>query len=314
MPRIAFGQLLRGRCRHQRCKRRRRGVADDPRSFHHLRIAAVAGGVGDGAGAALLVQRDAADNATYQHVAAGDPHGAGQRARKPLRATLHETAAAQQITSLRHRKEDPPQRGGVVVIIGEIGRQRAFDRFVVAENPVELLRQRQPPVADGGKEFYQGADGLARVSKGVPALRERTDGGGEALHLSEQLVDSGAGLREALGQGAPRRIEIVRKHKGPAKRTAAGFVKIAGRNPFHGVDHAGPRQHAVFGIARIVGVAGFVQRTFDEQVAGFVARRCATHRVAALDDQHLAARACQNRAGRQASKAGADHHYVIARH
>jgi hypothetical protein len=64
----------------------------------------------------------------------------------------------------------------------------------------------------------------------------------------------------------------------------------------------------------MVRVAGFMQRTLDEQIAGFVAGRRAADRVAALDDQHLAPGAREDRAGRQASKAGADHHYVIARH
>jgi len=57
-----------------------------------------------------------------------------------------------------------------------------------------------------------------------------------------------------------------------------------------------------------------MQRALDEQVAGLVARRRAADRVVALDDEHLASRAGEDRAGRQASKAGADHHYVIARH
>jgi hypothetical protein len=56
------------------------------------------------------------------------------------RAALHETAAAQQIASLRHRKENPPQRHRVVVIIGKIGRQRAFDGFVVAAPAVKPPR------------------------------------------------------------------------------------------------------------------------------------------------------------------------------
>jgi len=100
----------------------------------------------------------------------------------------------------------------------------------------------------------------------------------------------------------------------PTERTAARFVKRVDRDPFDRVDDAGARQRAMFRIAGIVRIAGFMQRALDEQVAGLVARRRAANRVAALDDKHLASRACENRAGRQASKAGADHHYVIARH
>ena len=64
----------------------------------------------------------------------------------------------------------------------------------------------------------------------------------------------------------------------------------------------------------MVRIAGFVQRSLDKQLAGFVARRRAADRIAALDHQHLAALARQDRAGRQAAKAGADHHYIITRH
>src|ERR1700704_3218494 len=50
----------------------------------------------------------------------------------------------------------------------------------------------------------------------------------------------------------------------------------------------------------------------DEEIAGLVARCRTPDRVAALDDKDLASGAREDRAGRQTSKAGADHHYVIA--
>jgi hypothetical protein len=127
-------------------------------------------------------------------------------------------------------------------------------------------------------------------------------------------MQPGTGLGEALGQRAPRGIEIVRHRERLIERAAASLVKRAGRNPFHGVDDAGSCQHVVFRIVWMVRIAGLVQRTFDEQVAGHVARCRPTDRIAALDHQHLASGAREDRAGRQAPKAGADHHYVIARH
>ena len=57
-----------------------------------------------------------------------------------------------------------------------------------------------------------------------------------------------------------------------------------------------------------------MQRGFDEQVAGLVAGGCAADRIAALDHQHLAAFARQDRAGRQSAETGSDHHHIIARH
>src|SRR4051812_8947937 len=70
----------------------------------------------------------------------------------------------------------------------------------------------------------------------------------------------------------------------------------------------------MLGIAGVMGVARFMQRAFDEQVPRFVARGGAADRIAAFDHQHLAPGAREDRASRQAAKAGADHHYVIARH
>ena len=144
--------------------------------------------------------------------------------------------------------------------------------------------------------------------------RERARGCRDALHLAEQLRDPGAGFREPFAQRVPRGIKIIRQRERPFERAAAHFVKRAGRNPFDGIEHAGAGQRIMLGIAGIVRIAGLVQRSLDEEIAGFVARCRAADRVGAFDHQHLAAGARQDRAGGQASEAGADHHYVIARH
>ena len=155
---------------------------------------------------------------------------------------------------------------------------------------------------------------VARIFERVIALRELAHDGDDALHLAEQLIDAGAGFREALGQRAPRGVEIVGHQERLIERAAARLVERAGRNPFDGVDHAGARQHVMLGIARVVRVAGFVQRSLDKQLAGFVARRRTADRIAALDHQHLAAGARQDRTGGEAAKAGADNHDIITRH
>jgi hypothetical protein len=97
----------------------------------------------------------------------------------------------------------------------------------------------------------------------------------DVLHLAEQLIDAGAGFRKALAKRLPRGFEMIGHQERPIERAAAGLVKRAGRNPFHRVDHARARQDVVLGIARIMGIAGFVQRALDEEIAGLVARRCA---------------------------------------
>ncbi len=121
------------------------------------------------------------------------------------------------------------------------------------------------------------------------------------LHVAEQLPDSASGVREAFGQRAPRRVEIVGHHERPIERTAAHLVEYAGWNPLDRIDDAGVRQRIMLGVARIVRIAGLVQRTFDEQVSGFVARRRTADGIAALDDQHLASGAGKDRARRQAA-------------
>ena len=110
------------------------------------------------------------------------------------------------------------------------------------------------------------------------------------------------------------RAEIVRHQERLIERAAARLVERAGGDPFDGVDHARARQHVVLGVARVMRIAGFVQRSLDKEFAGFVARRGAADRVAALDDKDLAACARQDCAGGKPTKAGADNHYIIPRH
>ena len=133
-------------------------------------------------------------------------------------------------------------------------------------------------------------------------------------HLAEQLIDAGTDFRKAFAERAPGGVEIVRHQERPIERAATRLVECAGRNPFDGVDHAGARQHVMLGIARVVRVAGFVQRSLDKEIAGLVARCRAADRIAAFDHEHLAAGARQDRTGGQAAKAGADNDYIITRH
>ena len=223
---------------------------------------------------ALRIQGDGGDDAADRHLAAGRSDGAGQRAGEPLRAALHIAPAAEEKTSLRHREERPRQGGRIVVIIREVCGERAFDGFVVAENALEFLRQRQRPIALGDEI----------------EVRARC----EALHVGEHAVDAIAVLRKSIAQRPPRRVEIVRHRKRFAQRATAGLVKSAARNPLHRVQYAGADQRAMLGIAGVIRIAGFMQRALDEQVAGFVARCRAPDRVAALDDQHFASGACED--------------------
>jgi len=133
------------------------------------------------------------------------------------------------------------------VKVAEIGRQRAFDGFVVAENLIELLRQRQRPVAVRRKQFRQRAQTFAGIFQRTVALRERANGGRNLFHFSEQLMDAGTVLGESLRQRLPGGIKIVRQQERLVEQAAAHFVKRAGRNPFDGVEHARARQHSVFG-------------------------------------------------------------------
>ena len=175
------------------------------------------------------------------------------------------------------------------MVVGEVGGERAFDGFVIAKGPIELVGQRQCR-----RGFI-----LACC---------------DALHLGEDLFDAGAAFREMLGQRVPGAVEIVGKYQWRAQRPAAHFVKDIGGNPFHRIEHAGALENLVLGVARVLRIAGFVQRAFDKQVADLVARGRAADRVAALDDQHLAAGSRENCRSGEPAKARADHHHVETRH
>ena len=82
----------------------------------------------------------------------------------------------------------------------------------------------------------------------------------------------------------------------------------------HGVQHPGAAEDVVLGVSRTLWIAGFVQRTFDEQIADLVARRRAANRIATLDHQHLVAGPGEDRRGGQAPKASANDHDVVNCH
>src|SRR6202011_6343292 len=116
-------------------------------------------------GVASRIQPDAADDAPHHHLATRALDRAGQRARKPLRSAAHVTSAPQKIAPLRDCEVDPPECCGVVMIVGQVRRKRALDGFIVAENAIELLRQRQTPVANRWNQLYQRAKTFARILK-----------------------------------------------------------------------------------------------------------------------------------------------------
>src|SRR5712691_9387412 len=97
--------------------------------------------------ASIAIETDCDRPPPYQDIPARGFDGPRERARQPLRAAADEAAARTEIAALGERKEHPPQGIGIVMIVGEIGGERAFDGLVVPEGAREHLAKRALPVA-----------------------------------------------------------------------------------------------------------------------------------------------------------------------
>ena len=96
--------------------------------------------------------------------------------------------------------------------VRQVGGEHAFDGFVVAEHPVELLRQRQRPVA-GVRNQLEQRPGFRADFERVLALRDRRHRRGDPLHLAEQLVDAprASGKRAASARRAASKLSGIKK-------------------------------------------------------------------------------------------------------
>jgi len=152
---------------------------------------------------------------------------------------------------------------------------------------------------------------LARVAQGGLPAADHAKPHDDPFGIAEDRCYSAGGAGKSGQQSRPSGGKTLGKHERRPDWTAANFVKSAGRNPFHGVEHAGPRQCVVLGIARIARVAGLVQARLDNEVTGLVGGSRPAHRIAALEHEDLAPRACQKRSCRQAAQTRSDHNDVV---
>ena len=74
-------------------------------------------------------------------------HHADQAAGEHPGAAPDVGAAAGQIAALREHVEHPPQPGGIVRVVDEVGGQRELGSLIVAEQLLEHLGEAEPNVA-----------------------------------------------------------------------------------------------------------------------------------------------------------------------
>ena len=198
------------------------------------------------------------------------------------------------------------------MVIGQIGRQRPFDCFIIAEGALEHVACRAPPVADDRPELEQGTEALALITERIAPARKRAEAGRDLLHVAEHAGNAAARRREAIAERRARRGETIRQPERLADRATAHLVERAGRHPLHGVEHAQTRQHVVLRLDWIVRIGGLVQRGLDHEIAGLVGGGRSADRGIALEQQHLAAAAREQPGGGQAAEAAADHDDIVA--
>ena len=157
---------------------------------------------------------------------------------KALPAALDEAAAGAEVAALGEREEHPPQRIGIVVVIGEIGGERAFDGFVVPEGAIEHVRHRRPPIADQRAKLQQGREDLARIAQGAAPAAEHAEARGDRLGVAQHCLDPSASRGKARRQCRTRRRKTFREDEWRAHRAAAHLIETAGRHPLDGIEHA----------------------------------------------------------------------------
>ena len=162
----------------------------------------------------------------------------------------------------RDAEQNPPQRVGIIVPIGKIGGQRAFDRLVAAERTIEELRDGPMPVAHHRRQFEECAETFSRVAECLPTPAQHPEANREAFHVTKHCSNALPGRLEALGQGSAGRWKTVRQDKWLAHRSSPNFVDQPRRHPFDGVQDANARKNGVLGIDWIERIAGFVERGF----------------------------------------------------
>jgi hypothetical protein len=98
--------------------------------------------------------------AAWLRLAAGFAYDCNKAIGQRSGAAANVVTAAQQIRGLRYRKRKKWHRIGIVGIIGDIRRQRDFNRLVVAEETLKYSAKHRMPIA---KEGPQSAGQIRRV-------------------------------------------------------------------------------------------------------------------------------------------------------
>src|SRR6202030_4492339 len=117
------------------------------------------------------------------------------------------------------------QRIRIVVVVGEIGGERTFDRLVVPEGPRKDLAQRAPPVTHQRPKLDERRGAFTRVAECRPPAAEHAEPGGDPFGIAEDCCYTGAGRRKSGEQGRAGCSETLRKPEGRPDRPTPDFVE-----------------------------------------------------------------------------------------
>ena len=170
--------------------------------------------IADGRDGAFGIEVDADGGGAGQDGAAGIANLVDQPVGQLLRAAPDIMAASAHVTALGHGEDHPPERIGIVGIIGEVRAEREFQRLVIAEMALEHLAQRGADIAQRRPEIERQVGDMAgappEIVAGVEILGQMLG----AADLPDQGMDGRAGLGEAGGQRLFDGVEPVWQAEG----------------------------------------------------------------------------------------------------
>ncbi len=218
---------------------------------------------------------------------------------------MHEDAARFQEPALRHREERPGHAPGVVAVIGDIGGDGEFRRFVVAEKALQHLVERGAPISREAAQLKPGAQQSAdrALVAGPPEMR---DAGLHRLDRPEQAREAVAARGKSPGKRLMRRVEPDRQIEDFADRSAPHREERRNGNPLDFVEQAQFFQDGVLGLVGVARIGGLMQRRLDRQRALLERRGGAADAVIAFDDADLAAALGEKSGRRQAAQPRTD--------
>ena len=214
--------------------------------------------MGHADGAAFVVEKDFVDRAARPRLAAFRLHHADQAPAQNARAPSDVGAAVRKEAALGNRVEHPPQPSGIVGVVTEVRCERKLRRLVVAEQPVEHLRQAQAHIPQQRPELQGQHRRVQKPPQAVVVFADHRHRLPDRCHPLEESVKSQPMPGEAGCQRLLGGVEAVRQDEGRIEQPTAHFVERSDRHEFEVPEDAQRAQDPVLGVERISEGHGFV--------------------------------------------------------